>query len=84
MCPNVQCGGREYEQDMEELRDLVGRRSAVPKERVYPLFEALARRWTEAVPPHPPSFHPAPSLLPWVGSAAAVCGGLTAAGGWRG
>mmetsp|Transcript_58570 Transcript_58570/g.137604 ORF Transcript_58570/g.137604 Transcript_58570/m.137604 type:complete len:640 (-) Transcript_58570:336-2255(-) len=39
---------REYEHDMDDLRELVGRRSAVPKERVYPLFEALARRWTEA------------------------------------
>jgi hypothetical protein len=38
----------ENENDLDELKDLVGRKSAVPKERVYPLFETLARKWTEA------------------------------------
>jgi len=34
--------------EMDELKDLVGRKSAVPKERVYPFFETLARKWSEA------------------------------------
>lgn len=38
----------EYDAHMEELRELVGRKSAVPKERVYPLFEGLAKLWMEA------------------------------------
>jgi len=38
----------DYDAHMEELRDLVGRKSAVPKERVYPLFEGLAKLWMEA------------------------------------
>lgn len=38
----------DYDAHMEELRELVGRKSAVPKERVYPLFEGLAKLWMEA------------------------------------
>jgi hypothetical protein len=37
----------KYEAELDELRDLVGRKSAVPKERVYPIFEGLARKWTQ-------------------------------------
>eukprot|EP00284_Hemiselmis_tepida_P016894 CAMPEP_0174929332 /NCGR_PEP_ID=MMETSP1355-20121228/27143_1 /TAXON_ID=464990 /ORGANISM="Hemiselmis tepida, Strain CCMP443" /LENGTH=635 /DNA_ID=CAMNT_0016175527 /DNA_START=27 /DNA_END=1931 /DNA_ORIENTATION=- len=38
----------DYDAHMEELRELVGRKSAVPKERVYPLFEGLSKLWMEA------------------------------------
>ena len=38
----------DNEAELDELKDLVGRKSAVPKERVYPLFETLARKWSEA------------------------------------
>jgi hypothetical protein len=38
----------EYDAEMEELTELVGRKNAVPKEKVYPLFEGLARKWIEA------------------------------------
>ena len=44
----VQALAQDNEAELDELKDLVGRKSAVPKERVYPLFETLARKWTEA------------------------------------
>ena len=44
----VQALAQDNEAELDELKDLVGRKSAVPKERVYPLFETLARKWAEA------------------------------------
>ena len=38
----------DNEAELNDLSELVGRKSAVPKERVYPMFEALARKWTDA------------------------------------
>ena len=38
----------DTEAELNDLSELVGRKSAVPKERVYPMFEALARKWTDA------------------------------------
>uniref|UniRef100_A0A7S4M138 Cilia- and flagella-associated protein 206 n=1 Tax=Guillardia theta TaxID=55529 RepID=A0A7S4M138_GUITH len=39
---------RQHDGNMEDLRELVGRKTAVPKEKVYPLFENLAKLWVES------------------------------------
>jgi len=36
-----------YQQVLEELRSIVGQRSSVPKEQVYPKFDRLAKVWKE-------------------------------------